>query len=158
MTPAVINSPMMLPSLPSPLWFPDLSIDYLSADQMEEAPPPRLAERGQRVPQTVHASATVLLTGGLVGPVHHEGPSLDLVDGQVVPVAAVLAVVAVVAQHEEHSGRDDPRAPIVAAALDAEAEFRVSGVQRRLQEVDIRLVERLAVDVDDLLADLDRLA
>src|SRR6185369_3661786 len=158
MTPAVINSPMMLPSLPSPLSFPDLSIDYLSADQMEEAPPSRLAERLERVPHPLHAGATVLVAGGLVGPVHHQRAPFDLVYRQEAPVTAVLAVVPIVAQDEQLARGNDLGDPVVAAALDPEAELGVAGTQRGLQEVHVRLVEGLAVDVDDLLADLHLLA
>src|SRR5258708_31041507 len=115
---------------------------------MEEAPPPRLPERGQRVPHPVHPRATVFLTGSLVGPVHHQRAPFDLVDGQEAPVAAVLAVVAIVAQDEQLARGNHFRPVIVAAALDAEPELRVTGTQRRLQEMDVRLLEWLSLDVD----------
>src|SRR5262249_15214813 len=46
------------------------------------------------------ASLLIILALGLVGPVDHQGPTLDVVSREESPVAAVLGVVTVVAHHK----------------------------------------------------------
>src|SRR5687767_13849455 len=156
---------MMVPIRPSPLSLcrvialPLLSAPEpgKSADEMEEAPPARLPERGEGVLDPLRVTrAMVLLARRLVRPVDHQRAPLDLVDGQVAPIPAVLAVVPVVAHHEEAARGDDLRTPPVAAPLAPEPGLGVGGVGRRLEEVDVGLVERLSIDVDLLVADLER--
>src|SRR5512135_140940 len=66
------------------------------------------------------------------------------------PEAAVLAVVAIVPHHEELALRHDRGAEVVARA-------RLARKDARILVDHVRLVLRLAVDVEDLVAELDRL-
>src|SRR5262245_17342968 len=71
-------------------------------DHVEEPLPARAAESGQRVPDPLDdACPVVFLARRFVGPVDEQRASLDLVDRQEAPEAAVAAVVPVVAQHEQ---------------------------------------------------------
>ena len=103
------------------------------------------------------AAFLVVLALGLVRPVDHQRLALDVLARQEAPVAAVLRVVAVVAHHEVLVRRHRDRSVSLAHVERGHfVELRVG--RRRLQEMHVRLVERLAVDVDLLLAHFDRLA
>src|SRR5215470_1579576 len=86
-------------------------------------------------------------------PVDEEGLALDLVALDEAPVAAVLRVVAVVAHHEVRVGRHDRGLAAVGVAAVA-----IAAAHRRVGELRVRLVERLAVDQHLMAADLHALA
>src|SRR6188474_2405016 len=123
------RSPPSLPSPRSPLR-PMLTLraarrggrarPRLLTDHVEEPLPARSAESGQRVPDPLDdARPVVLLARRLVGPVDEQRASLDLVDRQEAPEAAVAAVVPVVPEHEQLPGGHHLRAPGVADRLAA---------------------------------------
>src|SRR5215470_1558893 len=87
------------------------------------------------------------------GPVDEEGLALDLVALDEAPVTAVLRVVAVVAHHEVRIGRHERGLAAVRVAA-----VGIAAAHRRVGELRVRLVERLAVDQHLMAADLHALA
>ena len=98
--------------------------------------------------------STRVVTIDLVRPVNHHCFALDVAARQKAPVAAVLRVVAVVPHDEVLVTRNGHRT--VALADVDRRHFRSLGAGR--QEMDVRFVERLTVDVDLLGSQLDGIA
>src|SRR5215210_1449559 len=129
-----------------------------SADQAERPLPARLGEEAdRRLAQVAELGpqALPLAVRGLaaVGPVDEEGAPLDQVGGQRPPEPRVVGVVAVVAHAEVVAGRHGERTVVVPhheAWIAEGVGVLVHGVAR--------IFDRLAVDVELRVDDLDRVA